>query len=560
MIESLSIKGLGLIDSVSIELQTGLVVVSGETGAGKTLLLDAVRVLAGHKAAAVGVNASTAASVDSVLLIKHQSVLDRLNELGSIVEDGAVTISRQFPVDGRSKAVLGGKPVPGAVLSEIAADWLAIHGQHDSYRLLKSSTHRELLDRFGGELHEDLVRQHRINFRTWKLSVEELNAVTQQREQLLLSADAMKADVQLCESLDLQPNEDREIAATIDRISRVEQVRSAVTTSIAALSSDESDMSAALSIASKSLEHALPDDPQIHVLVVRLENFKNEVNEIVSEISAISEGLDVDADELDSLMLRQRQIRSLLLRHGPEVTDVLDWVQTSKRQLELIDPDGAAIVELQRLVEQAKQTMQHSADLLSASRAIVGDQLANSVELEVRGLALPHAIFRVSLDSIDINEHGSDKIEFVFSANPGIGLQPIAQAASGGELSRLMLALEVTMSDSSSPTVMVFDEVDAGVAGAAAISVAERLSMLAKDRQVLVVTHLPQIAAFADQHIYVSKSSDGIETQTDVTVLEESQRVSEIARMLAGLEQSDTALAHATELLEVAQNSKRDRK
>ena len=187
-----------------------------------------------------------------------------------------------------------------------------------------------------------------------------MNAVTQQREQLLLSADAMKADVQLCESLDLQPNEDREIAATIDRISRIEQVRSAVATSLAALSSDESDMSSALSIAAKSLEHALPDDPQILLIVSRLENFKNEVNELVSEISGINEGLDVDADELDSLMLRQRQIRSLLLRHGPEVTDVLDWVQTSKRQLELIDPDGSAIIELQRLVEQARLEMHQS--------------------------------------------------------------------------------------------------------------------------------------------------------------------------------------------------------
>ncbi|MEY2634954.1 MAG: repair protein RecN [Actinomycetota bacterium] len=556
MIDELSIEGLGLIDSVSLNLQPGLVVVSGETGAGKTLLLDAVRVLAGQKAGAVGVNAEIGASVEATLIVKHQSVSDRLDELGCLTDDEAVTISRQFPLTGRAKTLLGGKSVPSGVLAEIAQDWLAIHGQHDSYRLLKSSTHRELLDRFGGVDHEELVRQHRSNFKSWKKLVEELETLTAQREQLLLSADAIRADVALCESLNLQPGEDREIAKTIDRMSRVEQVRSAVASAVYSLSNDEVDVVSALSSSAKVLEHALPQDETVLEIVAKLDALKLEVSSVLGDIEAIGEGLDIDPDELDALMLRQRQLRSLLLRHGPEITDVLEWVQSSKRNLELIDPDGSALKALQIQVDDASSVMKASAQQLSVARAKVGSALSSAVESEVQGLALPHAIFQVSLEQSDISEFGQDKIEFMFTANPGIRLQPIAQAASGGELSRLMLALEVTMSDYSSPSVMVFDEVDAGVAGAAAISVAERLAKLSRDRQVLVVTHLPQIAAFADQHLNVSKSSDGINTQTHVIELQSSQRVNEIARMLAGLEDSDTALAHATELLSLAASTK----
>ncbi len=550
MLESLRIRGLGLIEQADLDLANGLVIVTGETGAGKTLMLDAVRVIAGQKPNTVNQQSDT--TVDSVLSFRHDSIRELLSEVGIESEEGSYLISRIFPQENRAKTSMSGRPVPASVLADAAATWLAIHGQHDSYRLMKSATHRDLLDRYGGAELEQILATHAHAYAQWSKLQAELKRLRKEREQMLSQAESIKADVALVDALNLRAGEDLEIAEKIDRISRIEQVRQAIDIASSALSNDEYSVASALSASRKALEQGLPGDSQAAELGRRLADLAAETNEISAEIARIGSDVDDDSSDLDALMLRQRQIKSLILRHGPTLDDVLKWVTDARRMLALIDPDGAAIGQMEREVEAALAAARETAAVLTDARMTVAKSLADEVSIEVRGLAMPYSQFVVEVAPAELSEFGSDRVEFMFTANPGTPPAPLNQAASGGELSRLMLALEVVLADVQSPSVMVFDEVDTGVAGAAAIAVGQRLAKLANNRQVLVVTHLPQIAAFADQHFFVSKTSDGSTTSTDIAELAGADRLTEIARMLAGIETSESARAHSEELLHLA--------
>lgn len=555
MILELSITGLGIIQKAHVELNPGLVIVTGETGAGKTLLLDAVRVAAGDKPSTVNQqNCDT--QVDVLLDATEPNFANILKDLDVAIDEGAVTISRTFPVEGRAKTFLGGRAVPAPIVVDLSQSWLAIHGQHDSQRLLKPHLHRDLVDRYAGEEFHELLERHKTLFKNWKFEIAQLEKLRKERIEMLDQVESFKADIQLIESMQLSIGEDITIAATIDRISRVESVRSAIELALASLEAEDFGVTSALKSAQKSVEAALPDDAEALHVAKLLSDATMNVAEALESLRAIESGLDIDPDELDSLMLRQRQIKSLVLRHGPTIEDVLAWRDEALRAIALVDPNSPVIAEQERKVQALETEVSDAAHELSSIRVATAKVLGQKVTEQVRTLALDHALCEVQVSTVEHTETGWDRVEILFTANPGVALSPLALAASGGELSRMMLALEIVLSDVLSPSVMVFDEVDAGVAGAAALSVGSKLALLAQDRQVLVVTHLPQIAAFADQHIHVEKQTDGTRTITEIRVLEEPHRLTEISRMLAGVESSDSALAHAAELLTFASERK----
>lgn len=555
MILELSITGLGIIQKAHVELNPGLVIVTGETGAGKTLLLDAVRVAAGDKPSTVNQqNCDT--HVDVLLDATEPNFANILKDLDVAIDEGAVTVSRTFPVEGRAKTFLGGRAVPAPIVVDLSQSWLAIHGQHDSQRLLKPHLHRDLVDRYAGEEFHELLERHKTLFKNWKFEIAQLEKLRKERIEMLDQVESFKADIQLIESMQLSIGEDITIAATIDRISRVESVRSAIELALASLEAEDFGVTSALKSAQKSVEAALPDDAEALHVAKLLSDATMNVAEALESLRAIESGLDIDPDELDSLMLRQRQIKSLVLRHGPTIEDVLAWRDEALRAIALVDPNSPVIAEQERKVQALETEVSDAAHELSSIRVATAKVLGQKVTEQVRTLALDHALCEVQVSTVEHTETGWDRVEILFTANPGVALSPLALAASGGELSRMMLALEIVLSDVLSPSVMVFDEVDAGVAGAAALSVGSKLALLAQDRQVLVVTHLPQIAAFADQHIHVEKQTDGTRTITEIRVLEEPHRLTEISRMLAGVESSDSALAHAAELLTFASERK----
>jgi DNA repair protein RecN (Recombination protein N) len=555
MLEKIEIKNLGLISHAQLELEPGLVVVTGETGAGKSLLFDAVRALAGAKPKLF--NEFGDASVTGELKVTSEELAKALDDVDAIVEDGYVQIYRNFPLEGRSRSTLGGRSVPAAVLNEISDNWLVVHGQHDSQRLLVSSTHRIILDRFGGVELWRLLHEHSANFNALKVATKELKDALKKQKEIAERSESLKADIALCQSLEIQLGEENEISSKIERLSRIDEVRSAVDKAIGSLADDATVIG--IQAAARALEHGMPGDPNASSLAERLNHLRNELADIVSSISQIRDELNIDPDEIDSLMLRSRQLKTLLLRHGPTTEDLLNWLESAKLELQLVDPESQYLTALETKRKTAETKAIDSASRLSELRKAAAIQLAAGVDSELKALALPHAIFQVRQESVELSENGADKIEFVFSANPGLAVSPIATAASGGELSRLMLALEVVLVESNDqfgPSVMLFDEVDAGVAGQAAISVAERLARLAKKRQVLVVTHLPQIAAYADLHIVVDKDSDGMVTESFVKPLVAGERARELSRMLAGLSDSVSAVQHAEELLDKAKSWK----
>ena len=554
MLESLRIRDLGLIKEAEIEFSSGFVAITGETGAGKTLLLDAVRILRGEKPSVIGIQPADV-TVDATISISSANLIEHIEEIGLPLDDQLLLISRTFPSSGRAKTVLGGRPFPSSVLEDISEKWLAIHGQHDSLRLLKSQTHRELLDVFGGLNHAALVNKFTSQYAKWRQSVLELARVEKSRKQLLMDAESIKADLAIFDSLEIEQGLVEEVSQSVERVGRKEEFRFALESALTSLQNEEHPVSGAMRIAKTALEK-LKSDTELSRLANRISEISTELGIIESDLQSQLTDLDSEGEDLDSLMMKQRQIKALLLRHGPEESDLIEWGQTARRQLALIDPDGVELKALQEQVKNDEIKVRKIADELSEARKKIAQDFATQVTSEIQELAMPNAKFSVEINGIELGETGQDKIEFVFSANPGLKMQSVATAASGGELSRVMLALEVVLMSTSSPSVLIFDEVDAGVAGAAAISVGKKLQKLSKHSQVLVVTHLPQIAAFADQHIHVSKASDGFVTQTSISTLSQTERITELSRMLAGLEGSESATAHAQELLEMTQNFK----
>ncbi|MEN9693034.1 MAG: hypothetical protein RLZZ330_678 [Actinomycetota bacterium] len=547
MLESLRIRDLGLIKEAEIDFKSGFVAITGETGAGKTLLLDAVRILRGEKPNVVGIQPSDV-TVDAAISIATDELIDHITEIGVQLEDKMLLVSRTFPHSGRSKTVLGGRPFPSSVLEDISEKWLAIHGQHDSLRLLKPQTHRELLDSFGDSHHKSVLVNFSKAYAIWRQTVLELTKVEKSRKQLLADAENIKADLAIFDSLAIREGIVEEISQTVERVGRKEEFRFALETALVAIQNEEFPVNSALRNAKSALDK-LKNDTEMARMASKIAELSSELGILESDLQGQLTILDSEDEDLDSLMMKQRQIKSLLLRHGPEESDLLTWSQTARRQLALIDPDGVELKALQEQVKKNETEARKVSALLSDSRKEIAQAFEKAVTTEIRELAMPNATFAVDITPIEISETGQDKIEFVFSANPGLKMQSVANAASGGELSRVMLALEVVLMSSSSPSVLIFDEVDAGVAGAAAITVGKKLQKLSQHSQVLVVTHLPQIAAFADQHIHVSKSTDGFVTQTSISTLQQEERITELSRMLAGLEGSESATAHAQELL-----------
>lgn len=555
MLESIRIRELGLISEAEIDFKPGFVAITGETGAGKTLLLDAVRVLRGEKPSVVGVVPDAEVTVDAAITVSNESFANQVAELGILADDEVILVSRTFPANGRAKTAIGGRPFPASTLEDLSNHWLAIHGQHDSLRLLKPQTHREMLDSFGGKPLNEILLKYSSEYATWRNSIAELARVEKLRKELLANAESIKADLAVFDSLNISHGLVQEIAQTVERVSRKEEFKTAIASALQSLQDDDSSISASIRTARNYLEK-LEKDIEIGRLREQLKNLSNELAQIEVDLSAQLSQLESDDEDLDSLMMRQRQIKALLLRHGPDESALIMWAEDAKKQLALIDPDGLELNKLKDIVAELNANCHKIAQELSDHRKKVAERFSTEVTREIRDLAMPAAEFFTEITTVELNEFGQDKIEFLFNANPGMKFQPIASAASGGELSRVMLALEVVLLSSTSPSVLIFDEVDAGVAGAAAISVGEKLAKLSSRSQVLVVTHLPQIAAFADQHINVSKTSTGLVTQTSIQTLSETERIVEISRMLAGLEGSDSATAHAGELVAMAKNLK----
>ena len=576
MIEEIRISSLGVIDSSTLELGPGLTVITGETGAGKTMIVTALGLLLGGRAdsGAVRTGAQRARVEGVVVTEQLPEFAAAVDEAGGAVEDDRVVLARTVAAEGRSRAYVGGASVPVTTLAGLAEPLVAVHGQSDQHRLLQARAQRDALDRFGGEPLAELARSYRAVYDELTAVETELAEVTASARERAREADLLRFGCEEIEAVGPQPGEDEALVAEESRLGYADTLRTAAEQAREALSSDTVGAPDALSVtasARAALDGVREHDPEAGELADRLAEVTYLLSDVAADVASYAARIDTDPARLATVSERRA---ALTRKYGDTVDEVLAWAEQASRRLLELDGTDDRIEELRTRRGELRAELATAARALSQARSEAAGRLATEVTGELGRLAMPHARVSIEVRQTEVapeapdggreplevegrhlrfGRSGIDEVEFLLAANTGSEPRPLHKGASGGELSRVMLALEVSLAGTSPVPTFVFDEVDAGVGGAAAVEIGRRLAQLARSAQVLVVTHLPQVAAYADHHVVVAKSSDGSITTSGLTRLDEAGRERELSRMLAGLADSDTALAHARELLDVAQ-------
>jgi DNA repair protein RecN (Recombination protein N) len=582
VLAEIRIESLGAISSATAEFDRGFTVLTGETGTGKTMVVTGLHLLGGARADATRVRSGAdravvegrftttelgdgvAAHVDELL---DSSGADR-------DDDGSVIAARSVSRDGPSRAYLGGRSVPAKSLSTFTTELLALHGQNDQLRLMRPEEQRVALDRFVDV--ESQLKRYRRAREDWLEARRDLTDRKQRAREMAQEADRLKFGLDEIGSIAPEPGEDDALVAEILRLSELDALREAAQSARAALSGVDDDSSSDASAANK-VGHAkaaleATDDSALRALAEQLAGALAVVADVSTELSDYLAELPNDASTLETKLGRQGELRTLTRKYAPNIDGVLQWAHESRERLAQLDVSEEALAELERRVGELEAKVVSAATELSRARTKAAKGLAKAVTAELSGLAMADAEFTVSVATIParaddsaplalpsgVTVHaghdGVDAVEFGFAAHRGTDVLPLSKSASGGELSRVMLALEVVLAASDEGTTMVFDEVDAGVGGRAAVQIGRRLARLARTNQVIVVTHLPQVAAYADVHLVVDSGGRG--KSSGVRRLDDDDRVAELARMLAGLGESDSGRAHARELLDAAQSDR----
>jgi DNA repair protein RecN (Recombination protein N) len=553
VIASLGIRNIGVISSANLEFGPGFTALTGETGAGKTMVLTALGLLLGARADSSTVRrGSQQLLVEGRILTTNPELLARLQELGSDTAEDEILINRTVTTDGKSRAVIGGASVPVSVLEAITSELVTIHGQSDQIRLRSPAKQREALDSFGGLELAEAKASYLAIFRQYQELRSRIERMRSASETDRLKLDAIRLRISDIAGLDSQVGEFTEVAEQIHRLSNVESLRSAATSAHEALSSeDDSDATEFLAKASKALEST--SDPDLNKLAKQLSDLTSLAGDVSSELASYLADLDADPQVLDRLLGRKAELVAVERRYSLPIDELI--ADLPRLQSEVLDLDSSdeQIEKLEAQLASLESQLASHAKVLTAKRVAAGLLLSTRVSEELAQLAMSGAKLEILVtDSADFDLHGADKIEFLLAAHAGADPRPLSKGASGGELSRIMLAIELVLVAGQVLPTMIFDEVDAGVGGQAAVELGRRLKKLAESTQVIVVTHLPQVAAFADRQIRVSKDVSGEITESSVELLSEHDRQIELARMLSGNPDSEVALEHAKELLNSA--------
>ena len=575
------IRALGVIDDAVVELSPGFTAVTGETGAGKTMVVTSLGLLLGGRAdpGLVRGGAERAVVEGRITLADDDPVAVRAVEAGAELDDGTLLVSRTVSAEGRSRAHLGGRSVPVGLLSELGEELIAVHGQTDQRRLLKPSRQRGALDRYAGAAVARPLERYQAAFhrlRTVSATLEELTTRARERAQ---EAELLRFGLEEVAAAEPLPGEDAELAAEAERLGNADALASAAALAHAALAGEPADQDSVdagtlVAQARQALDAVRAHDPRLAAVGDRLDEVGYLLADIAADLASYADGLDADPARLAAVEERRAALTQLVRKYGSRdagTAAVLSWAEESARRLAELTGDDDRIAELTAEYDALRAELAALATGLSAARRAAAGRFAAEVSAELAELAMPHA--RVTFDiawiddpaglpvggrTVAFGAHGVDEVAVLLAPHPGAPPRPIAKGASGGELSRVMLAVEVVFAEADPVPTYLFDEVDAGVGGKAAVEIGRRLAKLAQHAQVVVVTHLPQVAAFADRHLMVEKTSDGTVTRSGVQVLDDAARVRELSRMLAGLEDSALGRAHAEELLATARMPQRE--
>jgi len=520
VLEELRIRSLGVIEESVLELGPGLTVVTGETGAGKTMVVTALGLLLGGRADSGAVRTGAkAARVEGVLAVAGREAVERgVEDAGGDLEDGRLLLARQVSAEGRSRAFAGGVAVPASTLSALADPLVAVHGQSDQHRLLQPAAQRAALDTFAGEAVLGLRDDYARLFAELQQVEVTLRDVVRNTRERAREADLLRFGLHEVEAVSPVPGEEEALAAEETRLGFADSLRAAAEQARECLSAEGggADAMAATGAARKLLDGVRDHDPEIAGLADRLAEVSYLLADVAADVASYATGVETDPARLAAVSERRAALTALTRKYGETVEEVLVWSQHASRRLLDLDTTDEQVETLRAEHDRIRGELAATGADLSAARVAAAGRLGDVVTGELRSLAMPHAVLTVSVTQSDdptglpvgprrlrFGASGLDDVELLLAPNPGAEPRSLARGASGGELSRVMLAVEVALAADNPVPTFVFDEVDAGVGGKAAVEVGRRLATLARHAQVLVVTHLPQVAAFADQHCLV---------------------------------------------------------
>ena len=555
MLTELRLNSLGVVEDAVLPLGPGLTALTGETGAGKTMIVAGLGLLLGARA-----DASLVRNGQDKALVQGrwevgENTAEAVEAIGGDLDDGVeLATLRQVSSQGRSRATVGGAQVPVSTLAGLLAELATIHGQSEQVRLSSPERQRELLDAFAApaaleDYRRDFAEHRRITEELARLEAEAMNRARE--------IDVLRFGLEEIAAVNPQEGEDEALAAEAVRLADADDLKALAMTARGALSGSEEDLDAPsvlglVGVARKALETLSERDPGATELARRITETNYLLTDLAQDVAGYAADLVADPLRQEAVADRRGQLATLTRKYGNDVAEVLEWAERATGRLAELDGADDRIEELRKRSAVLDEALDSAAARISRARKEAAGRLAKLASAELTALAMPHARLEFAVTKAPRGPHGADRIELVFTANPGSVPGPLGKIASGGEFSRVRLALEVVLAGQSPGHTFVFDEVDAGVGGAVGLEIGRRLKRLAADGQVIVVTHLAQVAAFADQHFVIAKSSDGQVTTSDVTPLGEEERAAELARMMSGSGESDAGLRHAKELLRIA--------
>ncbi|MFE1084811.1 MULTISPECIES: DNA repair protein RecN [Brevibacterium] len=560
MISELRISHLGVIAEAAVELDTGFTVVTGETGAGKTMFVSALSLLMGRKVGSGVVRkGAEKAEVEGIFTDVAEPVRERIEEAGGSADDEAI-ISRTVALKGRARATAGGRTVPISVLTDISSDLITLHGQSEQLRLKGAAQQRQLLDAAGGTALAEVADRYRAAFENWRETEARVSRIKDstaaRRERILW----LRGCLETIDKVRPEPGEDETLAAQSAKLGAAAEITRAVGAAHdLLLGSEIDDAGAAVDLVHQAISTITDVEGSDKELVTIREALGDAVlrlSDSAAELSSYLSGFD----ELGETSLEETEARraelGTLAPYGQDVAEVLDFESRSAAELAELEAEDRDLDGLDAELDSARETMEAAALALTEIRKATADEFSAAVSEELTALSMPKAAVAFEISEREPTTHGADEVRLTFAAHESSIPDDIAKIASGGELSRVMLAIEVVRAASESIPTYVFDEVDAGVGGKAAVEIGRRLAKLAQGAQVIVVTHLPQVAAWADTHVTIVKDDDAETVRSGVQELTDEERVVELSRMLAGMDDSASAKAHAAELLDNARQVK----
>ncbi len=561
MLAEMSIKNFAIIESLSISFQKGLTVLTGETGAGKSIIIDAISLVAGGRGSSEFVRyGCNKAEIEGLFLLDNDDhpCIEKGKELGIDISDGMVVLHRDILTSGKSICRINGKLVTLGILREIGRTLIDIHGQHEHQDLMNSERHLPLIDQFDEKLTAPASEEYQRLYDQFLKLKKQLKGLTENEQKMAHRLDLIQFQLTEIKNAELEPGEEESLVNEKNQLSNFEKIHTSVTRSYKALSGEQQGLDW-VGFAMSELEDVSSLNDKLKVIYENISNSFYLLEEAASSLRDQVDLLEFDPERLNFIETRLNEIRFLKKKYGQTVEDILEYAAKIEDEIDQIQNREVHLDRLRKNIKEVQNDLLLEAENLSNIRKQIAEKLISEIHKELKELHMAKTVFDIQFALTDPPEFlstGIDKVEFVISTNPGEPLKPLTKIASGGELSRIMLALKSIFSKHQGITSIIFDEVDTGVSGRVAQSMAEKIYKIANGSQVLCITHLPQVAAMADSHLFISKETKGDRTVTSISELKLEDKVKEVARMISGVEITDLTKQHASELLQLANQMK----